>query len=73
MKYLKLYYLLFVLVLISCEKEKPIALFSVDKSTAEVDEIITFTNQSEHATSYIWDFGDHVPILVEIPSLEARF
>jgi len=60
MKYLKLFFMLLVLLLIcnmSCEK-LPIAFFSMSKSSAEVDEIITFTNQSEHATSYIWDFGD---------------
>ena len=48
------------ILMISCEKEapKPVALFTMSKTTAVVDESISFTNTSEHATSYAWDFGD---------------
>ncbi len=30
----------------------------MDKSLAEPGETITFTNESEYAESYVWDFGD---------------
>ena len=36
----------------------PIADFTLDKSLAEPGETITFTNESEYAESYVWDFGD---------------
>jgi PKD repeat protein len=36
----------------------PVASFTTDKATAEVGEAITFTNTSQNATSYLWDFGD---------------
>ena len=36
----------------------PIATFSMDKTTCNIGDIITFTNQSLYATSYTWDFGD---------------
>jgi len=32
--------------------------FTMDKTNAEVGETITFTNTSQYATSYEWDFGD---------------
>ncbi|TSA32981.1 MAG: PKD domain-containing protein [Porphyromonadaceae bacterium] len=47
-----------ILLLSSCKKDPPLALFSMDKSTFKVNETITFTNQSENAKSYAWDFGD---------------
>lgn len=50
-------FICFVL-LVGCKKDPPVALFSVDKASFIVDEDITFTNQSENATSYVWDFGD---------------
>lgn len=37
---------------------KPIANFSMDKTTAETGETITFTNSTHHATNFVWDFGD---------------
>lgn len=36
----------------------PVAAFSMDKATAETGETVTFTNTSQNATSYAWDFGD---------------
>lgn len=32
--------------------------FTMDKTTARIGESITFTNTSQNATSYEWDFGD---------------
>ena len=44
------------------EKMEPVfetkAIFSLDKDVAKVGEPILFTNQSEHADSYEWNFGD---------------
>ena len=37
---------------------KPVAAFHMTKTEALVDEVIQFTNASQHATSFIWDFGD---------------
>ncbi len=36
----------------------PSASFIMDKTSAEVGEVIQLTNQSENASSYRWDFGD---------------
>jgi len=47
-----------ILLVNGCKKEPPLALFSMDKVTYKMDETITFTNQSENAKDYIWDFGD---------------
>lgn len=47
-----------VLLINGCKKEPPVALFSMDKATYKMGETITFTNQSENAKDYIWDFGD---------------
>lgn len=47
-----------ILVLTACQKEPPVAKFSIDKATAKADEKLTFINQSENADSYAWDFGD---------------
>jgi PKD repeat protein len=43
-----------------CEKDEPLpeASFSISKTTAKVNEEISFINQSKNATEYIWDFGD---------------
>jgi len=41
----------------SCSEEEPYASFTC-KSSAEVNEVITFTNSSTFATIYSWDFGD---------------
>ncbi len=59
--------ILFELLVVGCKKdegtsnpqpEAPIAAFSVDKMVAKVGEAITFTNESQNATSYEWVFGD---------------
>lgn len=53
---------LFSILLISCEKDgtkpKPIASFTISKTSAEVDETIIFRNTSKNAISYSWSFGD---------------
>lgn len=36
----------------------PMAEFEISNTTPKVDEQIIFTNTSQHATSYEWDFGD---------------
>lgn len=46
-----------VAVMISACK-KPTANFSADKTEVEIGEVVTFTNSSEDATIYMWDFGD---------------
>jgi PKD repeat protein len=43
---------------ITIQTQTPVAGFTMDKSTAEVGEVITFTNTSLYATSYVWNFGD---------------
>jgi len=42
--------------------------FEMDKISARVGETITFTNTSQHATSYEWDFGDGNSSTEENPS-----
>ena len=60
------------IVLISCKKDDdggspqpllPITAFLMDKSTAETGETIIFTNESQNATVYTWNFGDGSPEL----------
>ena len=48
---------------LACEKTpepspEPTPEFTVDKSTAEVNEVISFTNTSSDATIFLWNFGD---------------
>lgn len=45
------------LVFTSCKKE-PSASFTASQSTAEVGEVVKFTDASENAAKYYWDFGD---------------
>jgi PKD repeat protein len=75
MKAFKVVFFLFALSMItlsSCKKEDdslepmnqpkpepPVASFSMDKTTAEEGETITFTNESEKGEEYLWDFGDN--------------
>ena len=50
-----------VFFLSGCSKDsspEPSVSFSMDNTTARVGETITFTNASQYATSYEWDFGD---------------
>ncbi len=62
-----LFFCSFIVFLFGCKKDDdgsnqlpliPIAAFSMDKTVAEVGETITFTNESQNATTYTWDFGD---------------
>lgn len=36
----------------------PMADFSVDYSTGHAPFTVVFSNESQHASSYVWDFGD---------------
>ncbi len=38
--------------------KKPTANFTADKQEVETGEVVTFTNSSEDAAIYMWDFGD---------------
>lgn len=40
------------------KKTEPVASFSMDKTKAETGEIIAFTNTSQNASLYSWNFGD---------------
>lgn len=50
--------ILFSFFIISCDKAEPVASFTMSKTSAEAGELISFTNTSENATSYSWNFGD---------------
>lgn len=61
-----------VTMIVSCgddgeSKPKPTASFTASKTTASVNEAITFTNTSENATSYTWSFGDGTTSTEESP------
>ena len=58
MNYRKFVYIFLGLFMISCPKPEPTASFTASKTSALVDEVITFTNQSSNASTYAWDFGD---------------
>ncbi len=65
MKHLTLYLSLLTLIVItfiSCDKDesapKPVADFTMSKSSALVGETVNFINNSENANSYRWEFGD---------------
>ena len=49
-------------LIIGCKKDKkesiPSAFFTVNESIASVNDTITFTNTSQLASTYLWDFGD---------------
>ncbi len=48
-------------ILSGCSKDsipEPSVSFTMDKTDAELGETVTFTNISQDATSYVWDFGD---------------
>ena len=54
---------LVILCIAGCQKSqedvpKPIASFSLDKSAAVLNEVVTFTNTSQNATIFEWNFGD---------------
>lgn len=56
----------------ACQKEEeepaPIASFAASKTSAEVGEDIVFTNQSTHATTFVWDFDDGTTSTMENPT-----
>lgn len=55
-------------ILISCQKEKePVASFSLSKTIAEIGEEIVFTNNSQDATTFQWNFGDGNTSAIESP------
>lgn len=56
-----------VFIFASCQKD-PIADFDVSKSVAEINEPISFTNSSEEAESFEWEFGDGVTSTSENPT-----
>ena len=45
--------------------------FSVSSNPAEVDQDITFTNDSLNADSYEWDFGDGSPVVTDVDPVHA--
>jgi PKD repeat protein len=52
-----------ILIITSCSKSEapapaPIAGFSFPAHVHYIDSLITYTNTSTNATSYLWDFGD---------------
>jgi PKD repeat protein len=49
--------IIFPILLVSCELA-PNAYFSVDKVEPVVGEEVIFTNQSDNAVTFEWDFGD---------------
>lgn len=58
----------FIAILFSACKKMPTASFSTSKASAEIDEVITFTNTSSDAVSYSWTFGDGGVSTDESPS-----
>lgn len=57
-----LLWLILPLLLANCKKEEekpaPAACMSADNLVVQNNAIITFTNCSQNAASYEWDFGD---------------
>lgn len=53
-------YMLFILFAVGCEKEEeaPIACFDVNSTVVKENQAVSFTNCSENATAYYWEFGD---------------
>lgn len=48
-----------IITLSSCVKE-PVACLQASKTSAETNEAISFTDCSENAHSYLWEFGDGI-------------
>lgn len=46
-----------LLLVLSCRKA-PEAEIGADKTVANVNEVISFTNSSENSKTFLWDFGD---------------
>ena len=52
----QVFYFLVLILMASCAR--PVANFSYDQVKDRVPTNITFTNNSEKAETYLWDFGD---------------
>jgi PKD repeat protein len=48
--------------------KKPTATFTSDKTSVKVGEVVTFTNSSEDAAVYMWDFGDGTQSMQKNPT-----
>jgi PKD repeat protein len=57
-----------ILSITGCKKDPPVALFSTGKEAYKMGETVTFTNQSESAKEYAWDFGDGETSILENPT-----
>jgi len=57
-KFRDLLLIIAVIVIFSCCQKQPKAVFTVSKTTADIEEIITFTNNSSDADNFKWEFGD---------------
>jgi len=55
----RIFYLIMILpvILLSCESN-PVAKFAVDTTAPVVGQDVYFTNESDNATRFEWDFGD---------------
>ena len=60
-------------VVIDIEDIDPVACFTISPSTAEVNTAVTFTNCSENATSYQWDFNSDGTIDSELENPVIEF
>ncbi len=62
-----LFALVVLLCTVSCKKEEPAvtACFTPSVTEANVGDEITFTNCSENAINYTWDFGDNSSIITD--------
>ena len=57
-------------MLTACEKDRgplPVALFTTIGDSMPAPATVAFQNVSEHATSYLWDFGDYATSTLENP------
>jgi PKD repeat protein len=65
-----LYFVTLFIAVSSCKKDPDpaSASFTVDKLTAGVGEVVTFTNASTNATDFLWNFGDGSTSTLESPT-----
>ncbi|WP_421921172.1 PKD domain-containing protein [Marinifilum sp.] len=65
MKYISIFFTLFLFAIFSCNKDLPIAEanFELDKNVAITGELITISNLSINGTEYEWNFGDGKPMI----------
>lgn len=60
---------LFVVFVYGCQKVPlPTTIFTFSPESGFVNETITFTNTSENASSFLWDFGDNSSSTVQNPT-----